>query len=203
MGGEAGYLVLPPKEEKLTLIRKVHRRQVANGCMRVGLKDGLLALQERRRESEQEGQGHLQEDRGSEGGRLALAGGGGRGRGSSRIGQAVGEGSPTVPPRLLSGMQAGRSSALHWPHLLKLSLQLRDWTQKREGQRQSPCRPIPDSVSDCWEATCDRSQGGGPQCHSAICISQVSKCLCLSQRWRARPGRWAEEEVGGGCPAEA
>lgn len=30
--------------------------------MRVGLKDGLLALQERRHESEQEGQSHLQED---------------------------------------------------------------------------------------------------------------------------------------------
>lgn len=53
--------------------------------------------------------------------------------------QAVGEGSPTVPPRLLSGMQAGRLSVLHWPHLPKLSLQLLDWTQKREGQRQSLC----------------------------------------------------------------
>lgn len=77
---------------------------------------------------------------GTEGAREAGSGRrGGGGRGSSRTAQAVGEGSPAVFPRLPSGRQAGRLSVLHWPHLLKLSLQLLNWTQKCEAQRQRLC----------------------------------------------------------------
>lgn len=89
------------------------------------------------------GKGHLQEDlatflREEGGGREALAGGeaGAEGR-QDRSGSERGQ------PRSISQAalwdEAGRSSVLRWPHLLKLSLQQLGWTQKREGQRHHLC----------------------------------------------------------------
>ena len=68
-----------------------------------------------------------------------MAGGEAGAEEAARSVPAVRQGSPSRLPRLPSGKQAGRLSVLRWPRLLKLSPQLLDWTQRREGQRHHLC----------------------------------------------------------------
>lgn len=119
-----------------------------------------------------------------EGGRLALAGRGGRSRGSQRIGSGSERGQPHSISQAALWMQAGRLSVLHWPHLQRLSLQLLDWTQSVRDRDTISADLYPTLVPVAESPRVTEARAGGPHC----CLHFPGKnCLCVSQEWTARP----------------